>query len=256
MMSSDLVYSLERTILICAKRTTVFRFFTDSKRFADWWGEGSTIEGRVGGAVQIRFPNGLRAGGEILEIEPPEKIVFTYGYESGKPIPPGSSRVTIRLIEQERGTLLTLHHELSNEAARDEHVQGWRYQLSVFANAAANDQHADFQKRINGYFEIWNTADASTRRRKMDSVFDNEIVFHDQYSCTQGLEDLNSHLSAMQHFMPGLTIQQEGKAHHCQGAALARWTVSRKDGSEAGKGTNVFRFTPEGKLQAVTGFWG
>jgi len=36
---------LERTVLIRAKRETVFRYFTDSERFAAWWG-GLDGEGR------------------------------------------------------------------------------------------------------------------------------------------------------------------------------------------------------------------
>ena len=41
---NGLDYSLERTVTIAARRETVFRYFTDSERFAAWWGAGSTIE--------------------------------------------------------------------------------------------------------------------------------------------------------------------------------------------------------------------
>ena len=37
----SLEHSLERTVFIAATRATVFRFFTDSERFAAWWGAGS-----------------------------------------------------------------------------------------------------------------------------------------------------------------------------------------------------------------------
>jgi len=43
---TDLAFSLERTITIRAQRSTVFRFFTDSERFARWWGKGSEIDPR------------------------------------------------------------------------------------------------------------------------------------------------------------------------------------------------------------------
>ena len=42
----------------------------------------------------------------MVEVAPPERIVFTYGYASGRPIPPGGSRVTIRLETEGRGTQL------------------------------------------------------------------------------------------------------------------------------------------------------
>jgi hypothetical protein len=92
----ELTHLLERTLLIEATRSIVFRFFTDTDRWAAWWGGGSAIDPRPGGRVLIRYPNGVQVLGEVLEIAEPERIVFTYGYESGKPIPPGGSRVTIR----------------------------------------------------------------------------------------------------------------------------------------------------------------
>src|ERR1700728_1272360 len=102
----ELRYQLERAIAIKASAETVFRFFTDSARWADWWGAGSTIDATVGGKVYIRYPNGVEALGEVIEVHPTERIVFTFGYASGNPIPPGSSRVTIRLDADEGGTRL------------------------------------------------------------------------------------------------------------------------------------------------------
>ena len=49
---------VERTIAIHAAPGTVFRFFTDSTRWATWWGTGSTIDARPGGRLLIRYPDG------------------------------------------------------------------------------------------------------------------------------------------------------------------------------------------------------
>src|SRR4029077_14818063 len=100
----ELPYELELTVVIRATRDTVFRFFTDSTRWANWWGAGSTIDATPGGKVYIRHPNGAETVGEVLEVHAPEHIVFTYGYATGNPIPPGSSRVTIRLEPDSAGT--------------------------------------------------------------------------------------------------------------------------------------------------------
>src|SRR5450759_717030 len=97
--------TLDRSITICARRETVFAYFTDSERFAKWWGEGSHIEPGPGGAGLIHYPNGITANGEVLEIEPPRRIVFTYVYGGD-----AASLVTITLEETEAGTLLNLHH--------------------------------------------------------------------------------------------------------------------------------------------------
>src|SRR5262249_50376927 len=87
---SERPFCLERTVVIGARPATVFRFFTDSERWASWWGAGSTIEARPGGRLFIRHPNGVESAGEVLEVAPPERIVFTYG------LPPHPPRILPR----------------------------------------------------------------------------------------------------------------------------------------------------------------
>ena len=41
---ANLPHRLDRTLLIQARRETVFRSFTDPVRWALWWGDGSTID--------------------------------------------------------------------------------------------------------------------------------------------------------------------------------------------------------------------
>ena len=143
----ELPYSLERTVSIRAETEVVLRFFTDSSRWASWWGAHSTIEAKPGGKVYIRHANGIESLGEVVEVRPPEQITFTYGYASGKPIPPGSSRVTILLQRQPGGTQLHLRHEFAEATARDEHVQGWRFQLSLCSNTVTNEVFAEAASR-------------------------------------------------------------------------------------------------------------
>src|SRR5215468_8317883 len=93
-----------RRIEIAARRETVFRYFTDSARFAAWWGEGSSVHPRTGGRVVIRYPNGERASGVFREIVLPARVVFTFGGEGPSSlIPPGGSTVTVTLEESPQG---------------------------------------------------------------------------------------------------------------------------------------------------------
>src|SRR5260370_16660269 len=124
-------YQLDRTVVITAKPESVFRLFTDSARWASWWGAGSTIDAKPGGKMYIRHPNGIETLGEVLEVREPDRIVFTYGFVSGKPMPPGASRVTIRLEPDEAGTPLHLRHEFSDAGPRDEHMHGSLSHLSL-----------------------------------------------------------------------------------------------------------------------------
>ena len=113
-LPAQLPHRLERSILIRARRDVVFRFFTDSERWARWWGAGSTIDPRPGGRVLIRFPGNTDVLGEVLEIVDGTRLVFTYGFASGTPIPAGSSRVTLRLDAEPSGTRVTVDHEFDD----------------------------------------------------------------------------------------------------------------------------------------------
>jgi uncharacterized protein YndB with AHSA1/START domain len=250
-----LPHSLDRTILIRARRDTVFAFFTDNARWAAWWGPGSTIEAHPGGRVYIRHPNGIESSGEVLEIAPPDRLVFSYGFTSGQPMPPGSSRVTITLAPAQGGTRLNLTHELADAMVRDEHVQGWRYQLSVFANAVADEVNAGAAPAADAWLASWSIADAAERERTLTSVADPNVMFRDRFSSVDGIAELVPHIGAAQRFMPGLRLQRKGSVRHCQGTALADWIAVGPDGQERSSGTNVFVFDESGRIKDVTGLW-
>ncbi|MSR61625.1 MAG: SRPBCC domain-containing protein [Planctomycetes bacterium] len=252
-----LEFALEREIVIRAPRATVFRFFTDSARWAKWWGEGSTIDGRVGGALSIAYPGGTHASGEVLELRPNERIVFSYGYEGeGKPIAPGGSRVTVTLSEHPHGTALHFRHELADAATRDNHVQGWRYHLAVFANAVANEVFADVPALVERWVTAWNEPDDGLRRTAFRALVSDDVVLQDAYSCTRGFDDLVAHVAGGKVHMRGITIECTGAPRQCQGTALADFVVKLPDGKPMSKGTNVFELAPDGRIERVVGLWG
>jgi len=250
-----LAHELERTIVIGAPPATVFAYFTDSARWASWWGAGSTIDARPGGRVLVRYPDGTEASGEVIAVSPPSRLVFTYGYASGAPIAPGGSQVTIALTREGKGTRLHLTHAFPDASTRDEHVQGWRYQLSVFANAVADAIHTTAHEAVDGWFEAWADPDAARRTATLARVAVPEVRVHDRFSCIEGITELDAHITASQRFMPGVRLQRTAAPRHCQGVVLADWTASGADGQLRGQGTNVFTLAPDGRIESVTGFW-
>jgi len=247
----ELPYEMERTVVIRATPETVFRYFTDSARWASWWGAGSAIEAQPGGRVYIRHPNGVETLGEVVELRPPEHIVFTYGYASGSPILPGGSRVAIRLEPDAAGTRLTLRHEFGDAGVRDHHVQGWRFQLSQFANAVANEVYAGASAVVDRWFALWTTPDDSARAQQLAEIVDPEIRFRDRFSLLAGVDDLNAHMGAAQRFMPGTTLARKSEVRHCQGTVLADWIATGPDGKERISGTSVFTFAPDRRIVCV-----
>jgi uncharacterized protein YndB with AHSA1/START domain len=247
-VQQDLPHVLERTVLIQADPPTVFRFFTDSARWARWWGAGSSIEPRAGGRVLICYPNGTRASGEVLDISAPERLVFSFGYDSGKPIPPGHSRVTIRLEPLAAATRLHLSHAFAETAARDQHMQGWRFQLSLFANAVAEEVFATAATLVDAWFEAWTVVDDAARRLAFEKIVAPGVRFNDRFGALESLQDLVEHAGASLRFGPGTSPRRAGPIRHCQGWVLAGWT------SAAGEGTNLFALAPDGRIATVVGF--
>jgi uncharacterized protein YndB with AHSA1/START domain len=102
-----------------APRALVFKAWTDAKMLAQWWGpKGFTnprceFDARVGGVIRIdmRAPDGAiyPMQGEVREIVPPERLVFTNNAldVDGNPIIQGLT--TVIFAEEGGKTELTLH---------------------------------------------------------------------------------------------------------------------------------------------------
>ena len=249
-MNDELPHALDRRITIRARPETVFAYFTDSARFARWWGEGSRIDPKPGGEVYIRNPNGVVVTGKIVEIDPPARIVFTYvsgGVES---------LVTIRLEEADGGTELHLRHAFSSAKIRDHFVQGWRYQLAVFSKVLAEDAAEIVTRHVDAFLRAWGEPDGKRRRELLEACVTREISFRDAFSANEGLEDLLANLDAVQIFLPGAALSRSGDVRLSHGTALADWTATKDGGEPMGTGTNVFELAPDGRIARVTGFWG
>jgi uncharacterized protein YndB with AHSA1/START domain len=249
-----LSHRLDRSLVIQATPAIVFSFLTETPRWASWWGAGSEIDARPGGRMKIVYPGGREATGEVVEVVAPERIVFTYGYADGEMIPPGGSRVTIELEPVGFATRLRLTHEVADEKVRDAHVQGWRYQLSLFANIATDAVNAGATGMVDAWFDAWADPDAASRTSTLSRIAVPSLSFHDRFSNTDGIDDLVAHIAGAQRFMPGIRMKRNGDVRHCQGMVLAEYVARSTDGQDRARGANVFVFDARGRIERVTGF--
>lgn len=250
-----LSHSLERTLVVPARADVLFSYFSETPRWAAWWGAGSSIEARAGGTMHIRHPNGVEVGGGVVECLPPSRIVFTYGYPGGAPIPAGGSRVTVTITPTGEGARLVLRHDLADEHTRDELVQGWRFHLSVLANLLGTGAAAQAESVVDGWFSVWSEPDATVRNQALDALVSAGVRFEDRFSRLAGIEDVRAHLGAVHRFMPGLRMERSGPVRQCQWHLLADWVARGADGTERGRGTNLFVIDQDGRIGTVTGFW-
>jgi hypothetical protein len=193
--------------------------------------------------------------GEVLELDPPRHLVFTYGFTSGTPIPSGASQVTLRVVPSAAGSRVLLSHEFPNAAVRDDHVQGWRYQLSLFANVVGSEVAAGAPQTIDRWFAAWAEPDADRRRHLLEEVAEPDVRVRDKFTSLAGLGDLVPHIGAAQHHMPGIRLDRRGDVRVCQGTVVSDWVALGADGREVGAGTNVYQLSQDGRLASVTGFW-
>jgi uncharacterized protein YndB with AHSA1/START domain len=250
-----LAFSLDRTVEIRARRSTVFGFFTDPARWARWWGAGSTIDPVIGGAVLIVYPGGERVSGVVRELEPDRRLVFSYGYEAaGRLIAPGGSLVTITLEDLPGGiTRLALRHDVETVEARDAHAQGWRHQLARFVDVVAGEVHAGAGDAVAAWFTSWNETDTERRRTMLTAAVTPEVRFRDANGDVYGFEELIGHIAAVHRFMPGWKLEARGALRRSHDVALIDWTATREGGTATLTGTNVVRFAADGRISDVVG---
>jgi len=100
-----------KEIFIEATPEEIFPYLTQSEKYVLWMGLTAEIDARPGGIFKVD-PNTLDViYGEFLEVSPPKRVVFTWGWkEAGHPVPAGSTRVEIDLSAQDGGTILRLTH--------------------------------------------------------------------------------------------------------------------------------------------------
>lgn len=136
---------LELQRRIRARPETVFAYLTDPARFVRWMGVDAEVDARPGGIYRVSVPQGHVARGQFVEVDPPARVVFTWGWEGHDGVPPGSTRVEITLEPDGGGTLVRLVHTgLPGPEDVGLHRQGWdRYLDRLVVTAQGGDPGPD-----------------------------------------------------------------------------------------------------------------
>jgi uncharacterized protein YndB with AHSA1/START domain len=137
-MIDDQTGAVDITQRIEAPPEIVFKYLTDPARFTRWMGVGAELDPRPGGRYRIDVDGTHFASGEYREIEAPNRLVLTWGWEGHPTVSPGSTTVEITLTAERGGTLLRLRHlGLPNQAERQIHRDGWTQYLKSLAETAS-----------------------------------------------------------------------------------------------------------------------
>jgi uncharacterized protein YndB with AHSA1/START domain len=130
--------AVTREINVAAPPETVFPFFTDAERMTRWMGTEAELDARPGGVFNVAVHGSHIARGEYVEVDPPSRLVFTFGWEDQETaVPPGSSTVEITLTPDGEGTKVVLVHRDLPEGAAGPHGHGWDHYMARLEIAGA-----------------------------------------------------------------------------------------------------------------------
>lgn len=123
----------------------LFNAWTQPEVISQWFAPGdmsvpnAQVDFKVGGSYRIVMQNQegeqFIVGGKYTEISKPEKLVFSWQWESS----PHTTKVTVLFtaLGDEKSKLELIHSEFEEQDACDKHQQGWMGCLSNLPRALA-----------------------------------------------------------------------------------------------------------------------
>src|SRR5437764_417045 len=104
----------------------------------EWMGTEATLDPRPEGVCRINPAGHAVMSGRFLEVDPPRRIVFTWGWETEMYATPAQSTVVeVSLVPVGDDTLVRLIHRRLQPGAVAFHRAGWEHYLPRLARAAA-----------------------------------------------------------------------------------------------------------------------
>jgi uncharacterized protein YndB with AHSA1/START domain len=132
---------VEHEVELAAAPADVFAMFTEPARLCRWIGISADLEAQPGGRFRFEIQPGQFCVGEYLVVEPPRRLVFTWGWtDPWFSLPPGFSRVEVTLEPTEVGTRLRLVHDQLPGEVRVIHDDGWTVFLTRLAAVLAGTE--------------------------------------------------------------------------------------------------------------------
>lgn len=115
------------SITIDAAAADVFPHLVDADLIVKWMGEYAETEPVQGGRLHLDII-GVPVRGTFVAVEPPRRVIFTWGHEGSAVLPAGASTVEITLTEQPGPrTIVDLVHRGLPAVMAPGHARGWAH---------------------------------------------------------------------------------------------------------------------------------
>jgi uncharacterized protein YndB with AHSA1/START domain len=112
------------SVRIDAAPEVVFPYLTDASLVVRWIGDWAELDPVPGGLFALNIESAV-ARGTFLVVEPPRRVVFSWGSPGSETMPPGSTTVEITLTADGDETLVELVHRGLPVDEREPHIHGW-----------------------------------------------------------------------------------------------------------------------------------
>lgn len=126
------------SIDIAAAPDRVFDYFVKPELLVRWMGDFARLEACAGGLFAVDI-NGVMIRGHFVRVERPNLVEIAWGEAGSDAMPPGSTRLVIRLQEQGEGTRVELEHTGLAPSETKKHAIGWPHFIERLGFAARGD---------------------------------------------------------------------------------------------------------------------
>ncbi|WP_162237709.1 SRPBCC domain-containing protein [Agreia sp. Leaf244] len=118
---------------IAAPPETVWSAWFDPTVLPQWLGSPVECDVRAGGRLVVDHGDGTLSRSEILDAAAPHRLVMTWEFPDEAP-----SKVSVAIVSEGEGTLLTLAHEQLGDLASS-YESGWMTHLTFLEAAVEGD---------------------------------------------------------------------------------------------------------------------
>jgi uncharacterized protein YndB with AHSA1/START domain len=123
------------TIRIAAAPADVFPYFVEPHLLVQWIGTWADLHPEPGGLFALDVGDTPVRGTYVL-VEPPHRVVFTWGVPGSTSLPAGCSTVEILLTGDGEETVVELFHYDLPADERPRHKAGWTSFLDILRQTA------------------------------------------------------------------------------------------------------------------------
>lgn len=126
------------SMVLAAPPEVVFDHFVKAELLVRWMGDRARLVAADGGEFSVDI-NGVLIRGHYVRVERPHLVEVAWGELGNAAMPPGSTRLLVRLAPDGAGTALRLEHRGLHPDEAAKHAIGWPHFLDRLARRARGE---------------------------------------------------------------------------------------------------------------------